>query len=66
MPDSPVSRGDSVFSVCDAALEGGRGEVPAGDGEERSRVAVDCPDCGAALVVVADSLSPDLRLERRE
>ena len=71
MPADTPEKGNSVFSVCDAALEGESAEGRAGDGEELIRVAVDCPDCGAALVIVgastlSDALGADLRIERHE
>jgi hypothetical protein len=46
------------------------GEVPTATDDSALRAAVDCPDCGVALQVVAESAAPDalgldLRIERR-
>ena len=71
MPADTPEKGTSVFSVCDAAFEGESAEIRAGDGEEPIRVAVDCPDYGAVLMIVgastlSDAIGADLRIERHE
>lgn len=58
--------------VCDGSLEGEYGAVPTATTttQEVVRVDLECPSCGSALVLVAESAAPDalgldLRVERK-